>query len=1609
MTKHSRMIRQRAAGILAVGAVVAVGCVLPTQQASAMQTGGTAPYLNQWLVSGPFANPVAADAPDGVTPVLGAEFDGPGADDSEWQYFDDRIFNRNYDDYNDLMGYFDVKQGQPTADKWVLAATYVYSPRAQSVQWQVGGSGIYRLFANDAQVGAQTSVPSRVSKTGTRYAVDLKAGWNKLVLEIQHKNPSANKNYLGFYSRISDNSGNEVPDLTYSVTDSDELAIVTGGLDIDKKAFEKRNAAVPANEYPGNVLPIAYDENPYVAMKATLDGKPNTSGIAPEAAAFRFQAAGGAPGYTWSVSAGDLPPGLTLASDGRIEGTVADGAHGKDAKDYSFTVKVVDADGATATQKYAITVKKNPVDWFIDGKMSALSHTTGTMPNLYDPNYNYDEWALRAKQMGMTMLSTETIQNTVYYWPSSNANLSPTDGNKNFKYGALEQGDGGSWQVRDRVQQAKEAAERQGLKFGVYLSSQYEGRDILETDIQDLVERYDPWYLFADGGPESYSNTDIAWSSARNYNDRVLIDANPNAQTGDQDITLHERPFWNAEPYNEGGWVNGILKQGRKTAHEEWNDPYTTALDVWTQYAKGNERDDWAEATKEMINQYGHGYVMNYDSSVTVSRGMDNLSSNLDNTNIFSMVPISSQQLSDMRKSIVGWMDNSDGPDLRESLYGTTPYTLDYDLKPGWFEDPQKAIAFGQGPEWGYAMSRDQFVYLHMVKNQIHGTAKAGFAGQDSMDEIGPFTHDVEQVEWLNEGKSLRFTTKKVDGKYYVDIDTSKVKTDPIDTVIKVTTKSKERNYALTGVKTFSTQKKANILDLRAESYLNDYTNVLAPAKVQFRSDNPSIASVNAKGEVRGKKDGTATITVTSTYKDGVNKAQVKTDTYPVVVSDGVIAPDLPLVGVEMSTGGAQFWKELQARQQVPVDFNGYTEKGGQIDIPRAEDVTYHYATVDGRRDNPTGKIVIDEVSADKVPFTVADGVLTVDGSVEKSTMYAYWADITVNGKKHTSTRNFVSVIPDSNAAAGITPEVSADAANAKRLSDGVINDKTGGNASKWVVPAGESGSLTYDLKSLQDLTRVNVFFNHRMPNADNVTYFNAPQKVKIEYSKDGQTWTTGTETTELSGGGLPTSRNTKAVPKNDTTLYGWEQDGLYYNYPVDPAHKSVQARYVRVSFPEGGQNGNPIDVLEVQVHSLRDLTALASITLDAKVADNGKTAAIQVKGASFLDEAIELGKKNLAYTSAATQVATVDANGVITAVAPGRAKITVNATRAGYHASEYLYVDVDKDGRISLATFLTSVDLKLSVDTIRAGAPIVSTVDGVLNTGDKANLAGADVEYRFSDDRLQVVPGSSVIVLKEPITDSFEATVQVVATLDGVEVQSAPAKITATGDNLAGLAQVTVSSVRDRNGNPNGNDQDSRYLGPKATDDDKSTSWASKQADATPSITLTFPSSIQVDRVNLIDRGHPVNEIGEGLLEWDGGSKMVTGIKWDGQPDNIIAFDEPITTSWLKFTIDPNKTIDNVSMGGETGLAEFQVYGPQVDRGVVGFSAVSASTVVGQLPTLPAQVGAVYSDGTVEPATVDWEPVSADSVSQPGWFRVEGTVAGALVKAVAIVTVGAP
>lgn len=85
--------------------------------------------------------------------------------------------------------------------------------------------------------------------------------------------------------------------------------------------------------------------NPLMITTTTLPG--GTVGISYNQV---LQATGGTMPYTWSLSAGSLPPGLSLSGSGMITGIPsASGA-------YNFTVKVSDAVGLTAKQLLSITI-----------------------------------------------------------------------------------------------------------------------------------------------------------------------------------------------------------------------------------------------------------------------------------------------------------------------------------------------------------------------------------------------------------------------------------------------------------------------------------------------------------------------------------------------------------------------------------------------------------------------------------------------------------------------------------------------------------------------------------------------------------------------------------------------------------------------------------------------------------------------------------------------------------------------------------------------------------------------------------------------------------------------------------------------------------------------------------------------------------------------------------------------------------------------------------------------------------------------------------------------------------------------------------------------------
>jgi len=86
-----------------------------------------------------------------------------------------------------------------------------------------------------------------------------------------------------------------------------------------------------------------------------VTASPLTGGTINAAYALTLQASSGTPPYTWAVSAGALPAGLKLnTATGQIGGTPTAGGKA------IFTIQVTDANGATASAAFTLTIAGNP-------------------------------------------------------------------------------------------------------------------------------------------------------------------------------------------------------------------------------------------------------------------------------------------------------------------------------------------------------------------------------------------------------------------------------------------------------------------------------------------------------------------------------------------------------------------------------------------------------------------------------------------------------------------------------------------------------------------------------------------------------------------------------------------------------------------------------------------------------------------------------------------------------------------------------------------------------------------------------------------------------------------------------------------------------------------------------------------------------------------------------------------------------------------------------------------------------------------------------------------------------------------------------------------------
>lgn len=1066
-----------------------------------------------------------------ITPELGGTL-GTEAESTTWEYFDDRLYNRNYDDYQDLYGYYSVKKGEDTRNKFVYAHTYVFSPEARKAFVNVGASGSYRLFVNDYCITGP-STPVEVQKDLTKQEVELQAGWNKVLLQIEHTyTEDVNSNgvpvaqdqnvaYLGFYGRISDASGNRIDGIVSSVSGPSKE------LQIDTQPLESRSAG--EDTLPKETLPTGYVDWPYVWNKSVTSKSHGVS-----ASPFQFNASGGEPGYTWKLIDGELPDGLELNADGTIADGLVDGkvdlANPKgiispDARigDYAFTLEVTDGAGATAEKEFTLTVKDRPNREFEEGRVSALTHATPIYSYFIDPNYSVDQWAQRAKDQGHSLVSLEALQQN-YHWPSKFADPAH-DRNQYMPKDA----DG---HVVDGLRPFADAVHRYGMDLGIYYATeggglQHYSTDVFVQNVEDLLVRYEPSYLYFDG-PQAMrgANYDVMYSAVRNHGADVIIDSNAwGEEFGDPDLRTAEASgiFANA----------GADHLVKRTPMEPWK-MIRTKNQVSPYYG---QRDDFRMVVQETVMNAGRGYVDNNDQTVIDSRGPNWHSP----TEMATRYPKGVQEFIDVRDAMVDWWQPAPGVNLHESITGTMPFFL-----PGYGYEDDGIGNYDQfahpnattGPQWGYATSRDNNVYLHIVKGP---DGKKGFdAIENRQLTVGGITHGVTSVTLLNADEPIRSFTQNGDT---LAIDLSEVAADPIDTIIKIETNDEAREYALTDVTVDAEARDDGRLQLVAGGYMT-YPSLPAELdKAKFHVSDKKVATVSKDGLIVPQSDGSATVTVTG-KADGVTK-RTKVE---ISVLDGVAFIGEDLTSAVLRIDGKETFGTFAHNAELPYALEGRSANGKSVRLDAA-DITWHAGTVDLAGGTKTAPVAITEVDS----FTFADGKVTLP-VVAQATRGVVWAEATLGGQTVTSNRVFFDLLPTSNIAGSAKITASDGSSSEAKLTDGVAIDADHLGGSGWSAAGDASSWVQFELDEPAALSSIDLTFN-----SAGQRYVNTPKTIQLQTSTDGETWQDAGAVNGPSGGVYFGSAN---------------------SYPL-----TGTVQYVRVSFADGSQ-GSTLDLLEVAINA---------------------------------------------------------------------------------------------------------------------------------------------------------------------------------------------------------------------------------------------------------------------------------------------------------------------------------------------------------------------------------------------------------------------------------------
>lgn len=143
------------------------------------------------------------------------------------------------------------------------------------------------------------------------------------------------------------------------------------------------------------------------------------------------------------------------------------------------------------------------------------------------------------------------------------------------------------------------------------------------------------------------------------------------------------------------------------------------------------------------------------------------------------------------------------------------------------------------------------------------------------------------------------------------------------------------------------------------------------------------------------------------------------------------------------------------------------------------------------------------------------------------------------------------------------------------------------------------------------------------------------------------------------------------------------------------------------------------------------------TVTSDKEQLLSGQTAQLTVTGKLSDGNIDDLSGAVVTYASDNKAAATVDANGLVTAVAPGTANITVTATEGGTVVSKTIQITV-------FDIKLDSIAVTSDKTALSSGDTAQLSVTGTLNTGNPADLSSAVIEFTSSDTNIATVDNAS-------------------------------------------------------------------------------------------------------------------------------------------------------------------------------------------------------------------------------------------------------------------------